>query len=427
MKIDDINFDLKHIWHPYTSMNNPIPTYPVISASGVKLKLANGKKIIDGMSSWWSVIHGYNHPVINQAAINQIKKMSHVMFGGITHIPAIELSKQLLKIVDNSLECIFFADSGSVAVDIALKMAMQYWKMKKQNRTKFIALEYSYHGDTLGAMSVCDPKNSMHHLYSGYFSNNFFVKAPKSTFHSKWNFDDTASFKMVLEKNFDKIAAVILEPIVQGAGGMRFYHPNYLKYVRKLCNKYNILLIADEIATGFGRTGKLFAYEHSNVIPDILCVGKALTGGYLTLSAVITTRKIANTISDGNPGCFMHGPTFMANPLACSISLASIKLLMQSSWKKNVKNIENQLIKDLIPIKDVKTVKDVRILGAIGVIEMYDPVNIINLQKFFVSQGIWVRPFKNLIYLMPPYIIQKKEIKKLTNIIKLAIYQNQYK
>lgn len=415
----DIEFDQRHIWHPYTSTINPLPCYPVTNTDGVYITLENGTQLIDGMSSWWSAIHGYSHPHLTAVAKNQLDKMSHVMFGGITHQPAVDLCKKLVSMTPQGLDTVFLADSGSVAVEVALKMALQYWHAKGQFRAKFLTLRHGYHGDTFAAMSVTDPDNSMHSLYKGFVPEHIFADSPQCGFWDEWNEDDINDFSEKLAQHHQQIAAVILEPIVQGAGGMRLYHPTYLCRVRELCDNYGVLLIADEIAVGFGRTGKLFACNHANISPDIMCVGKALTGGYMTLSATITHKKIADTICSGDAGCFMHGPTFMGNPLACAVANASLEILEQNQWQQQVASIEEQLATELPPIATLDKVKQVRWLGAIGVIELHQPVNMVEIQQAFVNAGVWIRPFGKLIYIMPPYIITSAQLSCLTQ----AIYQ----
>jgi adenosylmethionine-8-amino-7-oxononanoate aminotransferase len=403
--------DQQYVWHPYSSLTNPIPAYEVVSAKGVHLKLADGSELIDGMSSWWCAIHGYNHPALNTAAKNQIDRMSHVMFGGITHSPAVTLCEKLVEITPEGLNKVFLSDSGSVSVEVAIKMAFQYWISQGQSeKNKLLSLKGGYHGDTFAAMSVCDPTNGMHHIFDQVLPQHYFAPKPQIGFDQDWNNSDIAGFKSTLETHYQNIAAVILEPIVQGAGGMNFYSPEYLKQVRALCNQYNVLLIADEIATGFGRTGKLFACEWAQISPDIMCLGKSLTGGYMTLAATVCTEKVSDGICDGEAGCFMHGPTFMGNPLACAVANASIEQLLSDNWQANIERIATVLAQQIEPFKQLHNVAKTRVLGAIGVIEMKDSVNLAEIQRQFVEQGIWVRPFGKLVYVMPPYIIKDAEL-----------------
>ena len=410
--------DQAHLWHPYSAMNTDLPVYPVASARGVHIHLADGRTLVDGMSSWWCAIHGYNHPQMNAALQAQLSSMSHVMFGGLTHQPAAELAAKLVELTPLPLQTVFFADSGSVAVEVAMKMAIQYWHAEQQPlKQHFLSLRSGYHGDTFGAMSVCDPVTGMHTLFRDTLIQQYFVPPPACPFGSQCSDEDLQPMRQTLAEHQQEIAAVILEPVVQGAGGMRFYAADYLRRVRQLCDEFGVLLIADEIATGFGRSGRLFACEHAGISPDIMCVGKALTGGYLSLAATLTTESISSAISQGNPGLFMHGPTFMANPLACAAGLASLELLLDSSWQQNVSRIERQLSAELAPCAAWDHVREVRVLGAIGVVELEQPLDMKSVQQQLVDEKVWVRPFGRLVYLMPPYIIGEAELRRLTSAV----------
>ncbi len=413
-----LEIDKEHVWHPYNSLPSKTKILPVKSTNKTSIFLETNEELIDGMSSWWSAIHGYNHPKLNDALKKQIEIMPHIMFGGLAHEQSSLLAKKLVDLT--GLHSVFLCDSGSVSVEVALKTAILYQKAKGLKKFKFLALENAYHGDTLGAMSVCDPQNSMHSIYGSYLSENIFVKAPKLGFSSDCS-EEIKALEEAFEKHHEEIAAFIVEPIVQGAGGMRIYNPEYLKKARELCTKYDILLIADEIATGFGHTGKMFAVEHSNITPDIMTIGKGLTGGYMTMAAMVTSRNVSEIISNSEIGVLMHGPTFMANPLACSVANASIDLLLESNWQNNVKNIENIFTQELENAKELKLVKDVRNIGAIGIIELIDDCYAQKVQDYCVKNGVWIRPFGKLVYSIVAYTINENDLKKIVKTMIAAI------
>jgi len=414
-RADDLSArDLGTVWHPYAPMPAAVPALPVASAQGARLRLEDGRELVDGMSSWWSTIHGYRHPVLDEAVRDQLGRMSHVMFGGLTHAPAVELAELLVELAPDGLSHVFFSDSGSVSVEVAIKMAIQYWQGRgRPSRRRLLTVRSGYHGDTLGAMSVCDPVTGMHHLFSSVLPEQLFAPAPSPVFGAPFDESHVAELAALLERHDDEVAAVVLEPIVQGAGGMRFYSPEYLAAVRSLCDRHGVLLIADEIATGFGRSGRLFACEHAGIAPDVMCLGKALTGGYLSMAATLCTTEVAEGVTAAESGALMHGPTFMANPLAASVALASTRLLCSQPWQDEVARIERGLVRALEPARAVPQVADVRVLGAIGVVETREPLPLPAVQEVCLAHGVWLRPFGRLIYTMPPYVASDDEVARV--------------
>lgn len=413
---DLVERDRARVWHPYAAMPAAVPPVAVVGAAGTKLKLADGREAVDGMSSWWAAIHGYRHPVLDAALRAQLDETAHVMFGGITHPRAVELCERLVEITPAGLEHVFLADSGSVSVEVAIKMALQHARgTGRPGRTKLLTVRNGYHGDTLGCMSVCDPVNGMHSMFADVLPKQLFAPAPEPSFDEAFEPGHVAEFAALLDTHTDEVAAVILEPVVQGAGGMRFYSPDHLAAVRRLCDRHEVLLIADEIATGFGRTGELFGCDHAAISPDIMCVGKALTGGYVSMSAVLCTTHVAEGVSAAESGALMHGPTFMGNPLAAAVAVASIDLLRSRDWRSEVRGIESHLSEALAPAAELESVADVRVLGAIGVIETVDPVPMEATQRLLLDRGVWLRPFGRLLYTMPPYVSSGEDLVAITD------------
>jgi len=402
---DLLEFDRAHVWHPYGPMPGTGAPLPVVSAEGVRLRLADGSELVDAMSSWWCAVHGYRHPALDAAVRDQLDAMAHVMFGGLTHEPAVRLAEALLALAPDGLEHVFFADSGSVAVEVALKMALQSGR-----GTRLLTVRGGYHGDTTGAMALCDPEGGMHELFAGVLPRHVFAPRPPDGFDAGldplWAEDVTD----LVERHASELAAIVVEPVLQGAGGMRVHSPACLRLLRELCTAHDLLLVLDEIATGFGRTGALFACEHAGVTPDILCVGKALTGGYLTLAATLCTPAVARAVSSGPAGGLMHGPTYMANPLACAVGLASLGLLAAGGWRGQVAAIERGLRDGLAPARELAGVVDVRVLGAVGVVELDHPVDVAAASAAAIARGVWVRPFRDLVYTMPPYVSSEEDV-----------------
>ncbi|MER6776606.1 MULTISPECIES: adenosylmethionine--8-amino-7-oxononanoate transaminase [unclassified Streptomyces] len=410
--------DRQHVWHPYGPMPGRQEPLVVSSASGVRLRLAEPAQgrdeLVDGMSSWWSAIHGYNHPALNEAVTDQLGRMSHVMFGGLTHEPAVRLAARLVEITPPGLEHVFLADSGSVSVEVAVKMCLQYWRsIGRSGKTRLLTWRGGYHGDTWTPMGVCDPEGGMHELWSGILPQQLFADVPPSGFGAPVDPAYVEHLRSLLSAHADELAAVILEPVVQGAGGMRFHNPGYLRVMRELCDEYDVLLILDEIATGFGRTGALFAADHAGITPDVMCLGKSLTGGYLTLAATLCTERVANGISRGAVPVLAHGPTFMGNPLATAVALASIDLLLGQDWQREVKRIETGLLEGLAPARELPGVRDVRVLGAIGVVQLTHEVDVAAATRAAVREGVWVRPFRDLIYVMPPFVTGDGDVARI--------------
>ncbi|HEY4996654.1 MAG TPA: adenosylmethionine--8-amino-7-oxononanoate transaminase [Solirubrobacteraceae bacterium] len=406
--------DAERVWHPYGALPAALASLPVVSAEGVRLRLADGRELIDGMASWWCAIHGYRHPVLDQAIQEQLGRMAHVMFGGLTHEPAIRLAERLIELAPTGLERVFLADTGSVAVEVAIKLCLQYQHARgRMERTRLLTVRGGYHGDTAGAMAVCDPVSGMHALFAGVLPQHVFAEQPPAGFDAPLDDRWAAQVSELAESRAGELAAVIVEPVVQGAGGMRFHSPQCIAHLRRVCDEHDMLLVLDEIATGFGRTGAMFASEHAEISPDVMCVGKALTGGYMTLAATLCTPAVAEAVSSGEGGGLMHGPTFMGNPLACAVALASLELLADGAWRSRVRSIEQGLRAGLEPARELAGVGDVRVLGAIGVLQLREPVDIATATAAALEHGVWLRPFRDLIYAMPPYVIDEPDLARV--------------